>query len=66
VLAESPTAQACLALQYYRFARGYQERNSDACSLATLKSRFEKKGLTVRELLVALPQLKSFTIRSAD
>jgi hypothetical protein len=66
VLAESPTAQACLALQYYRFARGYEERNSDSCSLATLKSRFEKQGLTVKELLVALPQLKSFVIRSAD
>jgi hypothetical protein len=63
LIAESPHAQACLSLQYYRFARGYEERKSDACSLATLQDRFEKQKLTVKELLLALPTLKSFVIR---
>jgi hypothetical protein len=63
LLAESPSAQACLALQYYRFARGYEERKSDACSLKALQERFEAADLTVKELLVALPTLSSFVLR---
>ena len=63
LIAESPHAQACLSLQYYRFARGYEERKSDACSLATLEARFEKQNLNVKELLLALPTLQSFVIR---
>jgi hypothetical protein len=63
LLADSESAQACLALQYYRFARGYEERRSDACSLRALQERFENAELTVKELLVALPTLRSFVVR---
>jgi hypothetical protein len=52
-------------MQYFRFGRGYEEREADACSLAALRERFEDGGLTVRNLLEGLPQLKSFVIRSA-
>jgi hypothetical protein len=63
LLVDSKSAQACLSLQYFRFARGYEERKSDACSLAALQERFDKSNLTVKELLIALPTLKSFVIR---
>lgn len=66
ILRDSDSAKACLALQYYRFGRGYEERKSDACSLSALRKKFEEGGLTVRDLLANLPLLKSFTIRAAD
>jgi hypothetical protein len=66
VLRDSKTAKACLALQYYRFGRGYEERDSDACSLSLLSQRFESNGYTVRDLLENLPLLTSFTTRAAE
>jgi hypothetical protein len=65
-LRDSDTAKACLALQYYRFGRGYEERDADACSLSALRQRFMAGGLTVRDLLENLPLLTSFSIRSAE
>ncbi|HEX6240222.1 MAG TPA: DUF1588 domain-containing protein, partial [Polyangiales bacterium] len=64
VLRDSENAKACLALQYYRFGRGYEERDADACSLSALKQRFMAGGLTVRDLLENLPLLTSFSIRA--
>jgi hypothetical protein len=66
LLRDSDSAKACLAMQYFRFGRGYEEREADACSLAALRERFESAGLTLRSLLESLPQLKSFVIRSAE
>jgi hypothetical protein len=66
ILRDSTTAKACLALQYYRFGRGYEERESDACSLSALSDRFKSGGYTVRDLLENLPQLMSFTVRAAE
>jgi hypothetical protein len=63
MLAESETAQDCMTLQFYRFARGYQEQERDACSLERMKERFEGKDLTVKELLVSIATLDSFTVR---
>ena len=63
MLAESGSAQDCLTLQYYRFARGYQEQASDACSLDKMKKRFEGENLTIKELLVSIALLDSFTLR---
>jgi hypothetical protein len=65
LLRDSESAKACLAMQYFRFGRGYEEREADACSLAALRERFDDSDLTVRTLLESLPQLKSFVIRSA-
>jgi hypothetical protein len=66
MLADSATAQSCLTLQYYRFARGYEETRHDACSLDKLKQKFEAKDLTVKELLVNLALLDSFTVRRGE
>jgi hypothetical protein len=66
LLRDSDSAKACLAMQYFRFGRGYEEREADACSLAALRERFEEGGLALRDLLETLPQLKSFVIRSAE
>lgn len=62
----SEAGPACLALQYYRFARGYEEREMDACSLQVLQDRFEGSGQNVKELFVALAGLRSFVSRSED
>jgi hypothetical protein len=66
LLRDSKAAKACLALQYYRFGRGYEERDSDACSLSALEKRFASGGFTVRDLLENLPLLSSFTVRAAE
>jgi hypothetical protein len=63
MLASSGSAEDCLTLQFYRFARGYQEQESDACSLERVKSRFSEKNLTIKELLVSIALLDSFTLR---
>jgi len=65
VIAESDSAKSCLTLQYYRYARGYAETEQDACSLSKLKERFDGSDLTVRELLVGVALLDSFTLRQA-
>jgi hypothetical protein len=66
LLRDSDNAKACLSLQYYRFGRGYEERESDACSLSALAERFKSGGYTVRDLLENLPLLTSFTVRAAE
>jgi hypothetical protein len=66
MLAASANAQSCLTLQYYRFARGYEETELDACSLDKLKQRFSDKDLTIKELLVNLALLDSFTLRRGE
>lgn len=66
LLAESESAQRCMTLQYYRFARGYEETKSDACSLDKLQQHFASTDLTVRELLVHLALLDSFTTRRGE
>jgi hypothetical protein len=66
MLADSKTAQSCFALQYYRFARGYQESADDACSLSKLQRKFQDSNLTLKELLVNLALLDSFSKRRAE
>lgn len=66
MLSDSPTAQACLSLQYYRFARGYSETASDSCSVDRLRKQFESENLTIKQLLIAITSLKSLTVRSAQ
>ncbi len=64
MLSDSPNAQACLSLQYYRFARGYSETPSDSCSVDRLRKQFESESLTIKQLLIAITSLKSLTVRS--
>ncbi|HEX5659102.1 MAG TPA: DUF1592 domain-containing protein [Polyangiales bacterium] len=66
LLADSQSAQSCFALQYYRFAHGYEETKEDACSLSKLREKFEDSKLTLKELLVNLALLDSFSKRRPE
>jgi hypothetical protein len=63
LIADSATAHGCLTLQFFRYARGYVEAESDACALAKLKQQFEQNDLTLKDLLVNVVLLDSFTLR---
>ena len=63
LIVESEAGPACVALQFYRFSRGYEERKADACSLQRLRDRFEASGHNMRELFIALSGLESFVTR---
>jgi hypothetical protein len=63
LLAESESAQACVARQYYRFARGYKEEAGSDCSVNKLGDDFKAGGLKLSDLLVAPVRLKDFLVR---
>lgn len=63
ILAESDSAKACFAKQTYRFAAGRLEAPEDLCALEEIGARFEESGYDLQELLVAVTQSKSFTVR---
>ena len=62
-LAQSADVQRCVSTQWFRYAYGRAETDADACSLATLQTRFVSSGANVRELLVALTQTDAFLYR---
>jgi len=64
VLAEEPTAQACFAKQWLRYALGVDAASIDATALEPLVSAFEASHLNMRELLVALVKSDAFRRRS--
>jgi hypothetical protein len=64
-LAQSANVRECYATQWFRFAYGRGENTDDACSLATLKTRFASSGGNIKELLVALTQTDAFLYRPA-
>jgi hypothetical protein len=66
LIADSESARSCFAIQYYRFGRGYEETKLDACSLSKLRTKFEDSKLTLKELLVNLALLDSFTKRRSE
>jgi hypothetical protein len=53
LLAKSPTAEACAATQYFRYTRGFQETNAEACAVVHLQQAFSAKGLDFKELMVS-------------
>lgn len=63
LLAESESAQACLPLQYFRFARGIAEDEYDACAIHNLQLAFGDSGLSIQEMLVTIVGQPSFAIR---
>jgi hypothetical protein len=63
LLAGSDSAQACVARQYYRFARGYREEATSDCSVDRLGKEFREGGLKLNDLLVAPVRLKDFLVR---
>ena len=62
-LAMLPEAQQCLVQNWFRFAAGHQEENSDACAVYSLIDRFKSSGLKLDDLVVALATSDSFRNR---
>jgi hypothetical protein len=62
LLAGSPNAQACLARQLFRHARG-GESARDACAIRKLQAAFTAGGLDLQRLLLDTVQQKSFLTR---
>ena len=63
LLARSPNAQACLARQLFRFARG-GETQKDACAIRKLQAAFTQNGLNLQRLLLDTVEQKSFLTRT--
>ncbi len=64
LLAASGQAPACFATNALRFALGALETKARACDVETLAQSFAEAEYDVRELLVAITQLDSFSSRS--
>ncbi len=65
MLADSENAQACLPWQYFRYARGYQDDEYDACAIHNLQLDFTNGQLNLQDMFVDLAGLPSFTQRKA-
>ena len=64
-LADNSSVRDCVATQWYRYAMGRVEDQSDACSLADIKQRFATGKGAFRELLVAITLSDAFRYRPA-
>jgi uncharacterized protein DUF1592/uncharacterized protein DUF1588/uncharacterized protein DUF1595/uncharacterized protein DUF1587/cellulose binding protein with CBM2 domain/uncharacterized protein DUF1585 len=65
-LAASPDVHACFATQWMRFAYGIQESAETACLVDDLGQGFEKNGLKIEDLIVALTLAPRFAQRTVD
>ncbi|HWA71136.1 MAG TPA: DUF1592 domain-containing protein [Polyangiaceae bacterium] len=63
-LAQSSQAQNCLVAQWFRFASGRSDDQSDSCSIATLQDTFSRSSGDLVELVVGMTQVDSFLFRS--
>jgi hypothetical protein len=63
ILARSPNAQACIARQLFRYARG-GERDTDACAIKGLQAAFTNNGLDLQKLLLDVIRQPSFLTRT--
>jgi hypothetical protein len=64
-LSQSAKVRECYATQWFRFAYGRGENTGDNCSLASLNTRFQSSGGSIKELIVALTQTDAFLYRPA-
>jgi hypothetical protein len=64
VLAQSPTAQNCFAVQWARFALARDTVEADRFSLQTAQTAFATNGFKVPEMLVSVASSRSFLYRS--
>lgn len=62
-LADLPEARQCLVQNWFRFAAGHQEENSDACTVYSLLDHFNTSGQKLDDLLVAIATSDSFRNR---
>jgi hypothetical protein len=66
IIANSQAGQACLPLQYFRFARGVEETTDDSCAVHNLQLAFGDADKNIQELLVGITALPTFTKRDAN
>jgi hypothetical protein len=64
-IAASPLTRDCLATQWYRYAMGRIEDESDRCSLDGVKEKFSTENGKFKELLVAIALSEGFRYRAA-
>ncbi len=62
LLASSPKAKECVAVQYLRYARGYVERTEDRCTGQSLQETL-RQDKSVRQALVEFVSADSFVWR---
>ncbi|WP_096333833.1 DUF1592 domain-containing protein [Nannocystis exedens] len=65
MLVESPETEACMTLQWFRYAYGRAESEADACTLAELAAGFAGSGRRIQELIIHLTQTDAFLYRRA-
>lgn len=65
-IAGSDAGPRCLAVQLYRFAAGAEETAQDSCEIDALAARFAANDYDVRELLLTVIELPSFTMRGGS
>lgn len=67
IIGDSADARGCFAVNYYRFARGFEPTGVDACAVERLRDGFVKEGLSIPELFLRVALADSFiTRRSAE
>lgn len=59
-LAESPSAYACFAQQWQKFAYGRKLSTSDSCNRQQLVEAFTESGYNIKSLLLAVTQTDGF------
>jgi len=59
-LAASEQAQTCFATHWLNFGYGRIIRDTEACSVGSVQTKFKEAGYNVQELLLALTQSDSF------
>ncbi|HEY0708256.1 MAG TPA: DUF1592 domain-containing protein [Polyangia bacterium] len=64
IISESPNAQACLARQLFRYARGGENGTKDACAINKLQTAFRDSGFDLQRLMLEVVRGKSFLTRS--
>jgi hypothetical protein len=64
-MANNGTVRDCIATQWYRYAMGRVEDDSDQCSLNDVKSRFASTNGSFSELLVGITLSDAFRYRPA-
>lgn len=64
VLATSTSVRSCFATQWFRFAVGRKETETDAPSLATIAAAFATNQFDIRDLAPAIAASRSFRYRS--
>jgi hypothetical protein len=65
-LAESPQAEACAVLQWFRFGYGRGESAADGCNLLRLETAFSDAGGNFQALVLALTQSDAFLYRTNE